>query len=93
MNDLLKGLKTASIESLAELWTDKRFQELVRLLHLQQENWAKYLLLSPASADTLKELQWKATAFSLVIKTVEEAYNKVNQIKPKRRKKYGRSSK
>ena len=84
--DLLKGLKTASIESLSELWTDKRFKELVRLLHLQQENWAKYLLLSPASIDTLKELQWKATAFSIVIKTVESAYEKVNNIKHKRRK-------
>ena len=90
LSQLLKGLKIESIESLAELWTDKRFQELVRLLHLQQENWAKYLLSSPADVDTLKELQWKATAFSLVIKTVEEAFNKVNQIKPK---KYARSSK
>lgn len=90
MDNLLKGLKTESIESLSELWIDKRFKELVRLLHLQQENWAKYLLLSPASIDTLKELQWKATAFSLVIKTVEAAYNKVNSIKPK---KHGRKSK
>ena len=88
--DLLKGLKSPTIEQLAELWENNNFQELVKVLKLNQENYGKRMLIGRITENNWKdyrETQDLAYAFSLIIKTVESAYQKVNNIKPKRRKK------
>ena len=86
MENLLKGLKTETIENLAELWEDKKFQELVKILRLNQENFAK-LCLTRNRWEDIQQLQWHASAFSLIIKTVEDAARKVENLPKKRRKK------
>ena len=88
--ETIQKLKKENIEALATLWEDKNFQKLVGLLRLNQENCAK-LCLTRTSMDAILRLQEEARAYSIIIKTVEDAYNKINNIKPKR--KYGRSTK
>jgi hypothetical protein len=78
--NIITGLKNENIEALAELWQDNNFQNLVKLLRLNQDNFAK-LCLTRTSWEQIQELQWYASAFSLVIKTVEDCYNKVNRRK------------
>ena len=80
--DILKGLKTETKETLAELWEDKKFQELVKILRVNQDNYAKLCLTRP-NWEEIQKLQWQAYTISLIIKTVEEAYRKVNKIKEK----------
>ena len=84
--DLLKKLKSETIENLAELWEDKKFQELVKVLRLNQENFAK-LCLTRTKWEDIQQLQYYASAFSLIIKTVEDAARKVENLPKKRRKK------
>jgi len=88
--EIIQKLKKENIEALATLWEDKNFQKLVELLRLNQENCAK-LCLTRTSMDAILRLQEEARAYSIIIKMVEESFNKVNNIKPKR--KYVRSSK
>ena len=75
---LSDGLSGDTIEELARLWTNKDFQELVSVLKTNRENYGR-LCLTATSWDTILELQWKAHAFSLVIKTVEDCFKKVNK--------------
>lgn len=79
-------LKKETQEKLAELWENEDFKELVSLLRLNQENCAKACLTRNNMNEILR-LQEEARAYSLVIKTVEDSYNQVNGIKPKRRNK------
>lgn len=81
---LSKGLKKENTEALAELWEDKNFKKLVELLRINQENCAK-LCLTRTSMDAVLRLQEEARAYSIIIKLVEDCYNKVNNLK--RRKK------
>ena len=76
----LKGLKQESVERLADLWKDENFQDFVRVLRLNQENCAK-LCLTRNNMEEIVRLQEEARAYSLVIRTVEDAYLKVNKIK------------
>jgi hypothetical protein len=87
MISLIKGLKKENISILAELWEDEKFQKLVDLLRLNQENLAKKMLAGRMTQDNLvsyRELQDTAATFSLVIKTVEECFNKINKIRRKK---------
>jgi hypothetical protein len=79
-------IKTEIQEKLAELWDNDNFKELVGLLRLNQENCAK-ACLTRNNMDEILRLQEEARAYSIVIKTVEDCYNKVNNIKKTRRKK------
>jgi len=80
--NIIKGLKKENIEALAELWEDKNFQKLVDLMRLNQDNFAKLCLTRP-TWQQIQELQWYASGFSLIIKTVESCYKKVNNIRRK----------
>ena len=84
--DYSKKLKKPSIEALADLWADKNFQELVRVLRINQENCAK-ACLTRTNMESVIRLQEEARAYSLVVKTVEDAYRKVNKLSKKRRTK------
>jgi len=90
MSTLIKGLKQENIEALANLWENTDFKKFVELLRVNQENCAK-LCLTRTSMDAILRLQEEARAYSIIIKLVEDAYNKVNNLK--RRKNYVRSSK
>lgn len=86
--NLLKGLKKETIEDFAELWENKKFQKLVEVLRINQNNLGKQMLLGRINKDNCeayREIQDTAATYSLVIKIVEDAYLKVNKIK--RRKK------
>jgi hypothetical protein len=83
--NLIRGLQKENIEALAELWEDKNFQKLVEILRLNQQNFAT-MCLTRAKWESVQELQWYASAFSMVIKTVQDAHEKVNNIKPRRKK-------
>jgi len=88
MISLLKGLKTETIEELAELWEIKQFKKLVEILRINQENLGKQMLLgriNKENCESYREVQDTAATYSLIIKIVEDAYNKVNNLK--RRKK------
>lgn len=76
--NLLKGLKPETIEKLAALRRDKKWKELVKILRLTQDKYAK-LCLTRNSWEEVQKLQWEATGMSIVIKTVEQAYNKLNK--------------
>lgn len=92
MSTLLKGLKKETIEDFAELWEDKRFQKLVEVLRINQENLGKSMLagrITRENCDSYREIQDTAATYSLIIKIVEDSYNKINGVKPKRRKKDG----
>ena len=78
--NLLKGLKKENIEALADLWENEDFQKLVELLRINQDNYGKLCLTRP-NWESVQPLQWYATAFSIVIKTVENCYLKINKIK------------
>lgn len=78
MANLLKGLKKENIEALAELWEDKNFQEFVKVLRINQDNYAK-LCLTRTNWEETQKLQWQAYTISLILKTVEEAHQKVNK--------------
>lgn len=85
---LIKGLKKENIEALATLWDTKEFQKLVEILRLTQENYGQRMLKGRIDKDNFqiyREYQDTATAFSVVIKLVEDAYLKANN---KRRKKH-----
>jgi hypothetical protein len=86
MSTLIKGLKQENIEALANLWENTDFKKFVELLRVNQENCAK-LCLTRTSMDAILRLQEEARAYSIIIKLVEDCYLKVNNIKPKRRKK------
>ena len=86
MSTLIKGLKQENIEALANLWENTDFKKFVELLRVNQENCAK-LCLTRTSMDAILRLQEEARAYSIIIKLVEDCYSKVNNIKPKRRKK------
>ena len=70
-------LKHDTIEKLATLWTNNEFKELVKCLRLTQDKYAK-LCLTRSSWEDVQRLQWEAAGISIVIKTVEDAFNKVN---------------
>lgn len=85
--NLLKGLKPNTIESLANLWTNKDFKELVKVLRINQDNLGKMCLLRRTDKNNweeIRELQDTASAYSLIIKTVEDAYRKENKLKEKK---------
>jgi len=85
--NLSQGIKKIeNIEALARLWDNEDFKVLVSILRINQENFGK-LCLTRNSFDDIKELQWHATVFSTVINTVEDCYDKLNDNKPKRRRK------
>lgn len=79
-------LKKELQEKLAVLWEDENFKEFVNLLRLNQDNCAKACLTRNNMGEILR-LQEEARAYSVIIRTVEECHNKVNNLKPKRRKK------
>lgn len=90
MSDLIKKLKTETVEDLAELWENEQFQKLVEVLRINQENLGKQMLLgriTKDNCDSYREVQDTAATYSLVIKIVQDCYDKVNLVKPKRRKK------
>ena len=76
--NLTKDLKHDTIEALATLKTIKNWKELVRILRLTQDKYAK-LCLTRNSWEEVQKLQWEAAGISIVIKTVEESYNKLNK--------------
>jgi len=82
--NIIKGLKKENIEALSNLWENEDFKKFVELLRVNQENCAK-LCLTRTSMDAVLRLQEEARAYSIIIKIVEDCYNKVNNIK--RRKK------
>jgi hypothetical protein len=87
MISLLKGLKKETIEELAELWEIKQFKKLVEILRINQENLGKQMLMgriTRENCDNYRELQDTAATYSLIIKIVEDAYKKVNNIKRKK---------
>ena len=87
MISLIKGLKKENIEALADLWENDNFQKLVELLRLNRENLGKQMLMgriSKDNCDAYREVQDRAATFSLVIKTVESCYNKLNKKKTKK---------
>jgi len=91
--ELIK-LKKENLEAFAELWIDKNFQKLVEVLRVNQENYGKRMLMGRITRENCegyREFQDIASAFSIVIKIVEDSFNKVNNIK--RRKKHDGSSK
>jgi hypothetical protein len=73
-------LKKETQEMMANLWENENFQGLVALLRLNQDNCAK-ACLTRNNMDEILRLQEEARAYSIVIKTVEDCYNKVNNIK------------
>jgi len=75
--NLTRGLKTEILEALADLWTDKNFKVLVKVLRLTQDKWAKGCLTAPL--EKIPRLQGEAAGMSIVIKTVEEASKKLNK--------------
>jgi hypothetical protein len=77
-------LKKETQEKLAELWENENFKELVNLLRLNQDNCAK-ACLTRNNMDEILRLQEEARAYSIVIKTVENCYLKVNNIKTKKK--------
>jgi len=84
MISLLKGLKKETIEELAELWEIKQFKKLVEILRINQENLGKQMLMgriTRENCDTYREVQDTAATYSLIIRIVEDAYNKINNIK------------
>ena len=83
--NLLKGFKKETIEVLAELWEDPKFQKLVEVLRINQDNCAK-ACLTRTSMEAILRLQEEARAYSIVIKMVEDAYRKANNLPKKRRK-------
>ena len=90
MSTLIKGLKKENIEAIANLWENSDFKRFVEILRVNQENCAK-LCLTRTSMDAILRLQEEARVYSIIIKIVEDCYNKVNNIKEK--KKYVRRSK
>jgi len=76
--NLSKELKHETVEKLSELRQDKNWKELVRILRLTQDKYAK-LCLTRNTWDEIQKLQYKAVGISIVIKTVEESYNKLNK--------------
>ena len=88
--NLLKGLKKETIEDLAELWQNEKFQKLVEILRINRDNLGKSMLMgriTKENCDSYREVQDTAATYSLIIKIVEDAYNKINGITTKRRKK------
>lgn len=80
--DLIKGLKSETIEKLADLWINPDFKELIKVLRLTQDKYGKLCLTRNTNASNwleVRELQDKAAGISLVIKTVEQAFNKLNK--------------
>jgi len=75
--NLLRGLKPETIEALAGLWTNKNFKILVKVLRLTQDKWAKDCLM--ASLDKIPRLQGEAAGISIVIKVVQQAFEKLNK--------------
>lgn len=82
--NLIKGFKKETMESFANLWENKDFKELVRILRDNQHNCAIKCLTRNKMEDIVS-LQEEARAYSLIIQMVEGAYKKVNNL-PKRRK-------
>lgn len=78
MTELIRGLKPETIEKLSALWADENFKELVKLVHLTRDKYAK-LCLTRSSWDEVQKLQWEATGMAIIIKTVEESYKKLNK--------------
>lgn len=80
-------LKKENTEALATLWEIPEFQKLVEILRINQENYSKRMLGGRINKDNFeiyREYQDTASAFSLVIKIVEDAYCKVNNIRRKK---------
>ena len=80
--NLIKGLKHDTIEKLADLWSNKNFQELVRILRNNRDLTAKRILVSRTNGENWFEVhdaQERAEAFAVVIKMVEQAYKKINK--------------
>jgi hypothetical protein len=73
-----KGLKKETLEKLADLWEEPNFQELVRILRINQDNYAK-LCLTRTKWEDVMELQYKASAISTIVKTVEESFKRINK--------------
>jgi len=78
MIGLLQGLKPETIESLANLKGNKDYKKLVEVLRLTQDKYAK-LCITRNSWEEVQKLQWETAGISIVIQTVEQAYNKLNK--------------
>jgi len=78
MIGLLQGLKPETIESLANLKGNKDYKRLVEVLRLTQDKYAK-LCVTRNSWEEVQKLQWETAGISIVIQTVEQAYNKLNK--------------
>jgi len=67
-----KGLKPETLEKLAALWGDDNFKELIKVIDLTRDKYAK-LCLTRNSWEEVQKLQWEAAGMSIIKRTVEEA--------------------
>ena len=78
MISLLQGIKPETIESLANLKGNKDYKKLVEVLRLTQDKYAK-LCITRNTWEEVQKLQWETAGISIVIQTVQQAYDKLNK--------------